>query len=129
MPDRIQMLPEAAQARHTVTLARDEETLRILARRGQPITFRGFAQEAGVSRSWLYRQPQLREEIDRLRLHRSSPSQPVPLTERASADSLRQQIRASREEIARLRAENQALNEQLARRLGATRAASVTEPF
>ena len=129
MPDRIQMLREAAQARHAATLARAEETLRILARRGQPITVRGFAQEAGVSRSWLYRQPQLREEIDRLRLHRSSPNQPVPLTERASADSLRQQIRASREEIARLRAENQALNEQLARRLGATRAASVTEPF
>lgn len=129
MPDRIELLREAAQARHTATLRRAEDTLRTLARRGVPITFRGFADAAGVSRSWLYRQPQLREELDRLRKQRSSRDQTVPPAERATTDSLRQQIHAYREEIARLRTENKALYEQLARRLGAARAAEVTEPF
>jgi regulator of replication initiation timing len=46
--------------------------------------------------------------------------------ERASVDSLRQQIHAYREEITRLRTENQALCEQLSRRLGTDRAAAVT---
>lgn len=127
MPDRIELLREAAQARHAATLRRAEDTLRTLTRRGVPITFRGFAEAAGVSRSWLYRQPQLRKEIDRLRHQRSSPDPPVSPAERATPDSLRQQIHAYREEIARLRAQNQALYEQLARRLGTARAAAVTD--
>lgn len=39
---------------------------------------------------------------------------------------LRQQLHAYREEIARLRAENRALTDQLARRLGTERADNVT---
>jgi regulator of replication initiation timing len=51
----------------------------------------------------------------------------VPSDQQATAESLRQQLRAYREEIARLRVENQALKDQVARGLGAARAASVTE--
>ena len=36
-------------------------------RAGEPISYRAVAQAAGVSRAWLYRQPDLRIEIDRLR--------------------------------------------------------------
>jgi integrase/recombinase XerD len=43
---------------------------------------------AGVSRSWPYRQPQLREQIEQLRQQRSSRGPAVPPAERASADSL-----------------------------------------
>jgi DNA repair exonuclease SbcCD ATPase subunit len=129
MPDRIEVLREAAQARHDATLRRAEATLRTLVRHGAPITFRGFADAAGVSRSWLYRQPQLREQIEQLRQQRSSRAPTVPSAERASTDSLRQQIQTYREEIARLSKENQALYEQLARQLGTARAAAVTAPF
>jgi hypothetical protein len=75
-----------------------------------------------VSRSWLYRQPQLREEIDRLR----RPTRNLPSAERATTDSVRQQLRTYRDEITRLRTENQELRDQLARHLGAARAAAVT---
>jgi len=127
MPDRIERLREAAQTRHDDTLRRAQATLRVLARRGEPITVRGVANAAGVSRSWLYRQPRLLAEIDRLR--QPSPraqGSSVPASQRASVESLRQQLHAYCEEVARLRAENQALNEQLSRHLGTARAASVT---
>lgn len=52
----------------------------------------------------------------------------LPSAQRATADSLRQQARTYREEIARLRTENQAQRQELARRLGAARAAAVTRP-
>lgn len=129
MPDPADCLRDAAQARHDATLRRAETTLRMLARHGAPITFRGFAELAGVSRSWLYRQPELREQLEQLRQQRSSRAPAVPSAERATTDSLRQQIHAYREEIARLSKENQALYEQLARKLGAVRAAAVTAPF
>ncbi|MGH3305033.1 MAG: DUF6262 family protein [Streptosporangiaceae bacterium] len=126
MADRIERLRQAAQARHDDTLHRARTTLRALARRGEPITVRGVASAARVSRSWLYRQPQLIAEIDRLRQPRPARRPSVPATQRASIESLRQQIHAYREEITRLRAENQALSEQLARQLGTARAAAVT---
>jgi TolA-binding protein len=128
MADRVQRLREAAQARHDATLRRAEDTLRQLAKKGGPITFRRVAEEAGVSRAWLYRQDQLRRQIDQLRVAPTSRASSVPAAERATADSLRQQLRAYRSEIARLRLENQDLREQLARQLGAQRAAANTRP-
>src|SRR5512144_1111318 len=122
MADRIERLREAAQARHAETLRRAEAALSALARRDETITVRGLATAAGVSRSWLYRQPQLRQEIDRLRQQPPRRGRPTPADQRPTVDSLRQQLHAYREELARLRAENQELREQLARQLGAARA-------
>jgi regulator of replication initiation timing len=114
MADRVERLRDAAQARHEVTLRRAESVLQRMAKRGDPVTFNRVAETAGVSRSWLYRQPTLRQEIDRLR--DASASRPgLPSAERASTDSLRQQLHTYREEITRLRTENQELREQLAR--------------
>ena len=118
MTDRVQRLREAAQARHEATLRRAEDTLRQLAKKGGPITFRRVAEEAGVSRAWLYRQDQLRREIDQLRDTPTSHASSLPAAEQATVDSLRQQLRAYRSEIARLRHENQDLREQLARQRG-----------
>ena len=126
MPDRVDRLREAARARHDATLSRATNALQRMARRGEAVTFRQVAETAEVSRSWLYRQPQLREEINRLR--EASVSRPgnLPSAERATADSLRQQLRTYRDEISRLRTENQELRDQLARHLGAARATAVT---
>ncbi len=125
MPDRVQRLGEAAQARHQATVRRAEQALQRLARRGDAVTFRRVAEAAGVSRSWLYSQPELRQQVDQLR--ESTPTKAMETSaERATVASLRQQIHAYREEITRLRTENQALHEQLARHLGTARAAAVT---
>jgi TolA-binding protein len=128
MADRLQGLREAAQARHDATLRRAENTLRQLAKKGGPITFRRVAEEAGVSRAWLYRQDELRAQIDQLRATPASRASSLPAAERATVDSLRQQLRAYRSEIARLRLENQTLREQLAHHLGSRRAGANTRP-
>ena len=67
MADRIQALRQAAQARHEQTLRRAEAALASLARHGKPVTVSGVAGTARVSRSWIYQQPQLLAEINRLR--------------------------------------------------------------
>lgn len=126
MADRVDRLHEAAKARHEMTLRRAQSALQRMAKRGDPITFNRVAETAGVSRSWLYRQTALRQHIDQLRDASSTRPGVLPSAERASSDSLRQQLHAYREEITRLRAENQELREQLARHLGAARAAAVT---
>lgn len=126
MTDRVQRLREAAQARHDATLRRAERTLTHLAGLGEPVTYRRVATTAGVSRSWLYQQPRLREQIDRLRERPPHAGPSVPSTEQATVDSLRQQLHTYREEITRLRSENKTLRQQLARRLGAERTAATT---
>jgi hypothetical protein len=126
MPDRIQQLRQAAQTRHEQTLRRAEAALRSLARHGEPVTVRGVADAARVSRSWIYQQPRLLAEIDRLRQPRPRGKPAVPASQKATTDSLRQQLHAYREEITRLRAEITNLNEQLARQLGAARTAAIT---
>ena len=90
----------------------------------EPVTFRRATNAAKVSRSWLYNQsglgPRSNGAAGRPARSREARDQP------ATVESLRQQLHAYREEVARLRTENQVLNDQLARLLGAARAAAVT---
>ena len=126
MLDRSEQLRLAARARHETTAMRAQAALQALQRAAKPVNFGQLAKVARVSRSWLYRQPEIRREVERLRDASARRGQGPQGVQRASADSLRQQLHTYREEIARLRAENAALKDQLARNLGATRAASVT---
>ena len=50
----------------------------------------------------------------------------MPAAERATTESLRQQLRTYRDELSRLQTETQELRDQLARHLGAARAAAAT---
>ena len=52
MPDRVERLREAAQARHESTLLRAKHALQLLAMPSEAVTFRRVAAPAGVSRSW-----------------------------------------------------------------------------
>jgi hypothetical protein len=60
-------LNQAASARHERTVARAEQALRELDAAGTPVSFQAVAQRAGVSRQWLYTQPELRARIEALR--------------------------------------------------------------
>jgi hypothetical protein len=60
-------LSEAAARRHELTRSRAVQALRELDRAGVPVTFAGVAHAAGISRSWLYTQPDISSQIRRLR--------------------------------------------------------------
>jgi hypothetical protein len=118
-------LVTAARRRHEFARAKAIRAIRELDRAGSiPITFESVARTAGVSRSWLYTQPDLRDEIQRLRMAtaaaRTTPT--VPDQQKASAESLRRRLANIQERIRQLTEENQRLRHQLAISLGQQRA-------
>ncbi len=123
-------LRRAAAAKSTAARARAEDGLRQMRRRGDPITFRGLAQTAGVSLDFLYRTTEIRRQVEQLRARQQAT--PPPRTPPASTDQpgsvirtltaqLTELKRRHREEISALK---QALevahgeNLELHRRLG-----------
>ena len=73
--------------------------LRDLDAEGAAISFQAVARRAGVSRQWLYTQPELRAEIERAARPARRRADGIPARQRAREASLRQRI-------ATLRAEN-----------------------
>ena len=121
MPDNTIHLLHAAAARHHNAVANAAAAIQELDRTGQPITFQAVAAAAGVSRSWLYRDPDMRAQIEHLRATSTGTQPRVPARERASRDSLREQLESLRIDLAELRRENKTLRDQLASRLGEDR--------
>lgn len=118
--DNTHHLIVAAAARHDLAVARARAAIEALDRDAQPLTFTAVARAAGVSRGWLYNQPELRDTI--IRVRRDRPTAPmIPSPQRTTPASLRQRLDDARNEIARLRADNAMLRDQLARRLGEER--------
>jgi hypothetical protein len=114
-------LAKANARRHQAAVVAAHSAIEKLCREGGAVNFGAVSRAAGVSRSWLYRQADVRESIGRLR----SSAPPAPLAaaaQRASVSSLRQRLESAKAEISRLRTENSALRDQLARQLGAQRA-------
>jgi hypothetical protein len=125
--DNSRHLIAAARRRAAATRKRAIAALRRMDKAGTPITFDAVAKEAKVSRSWLYNQPDLRAEVERLRA-RQNPApngRPVPDRQRVSDASLLRRLESTAERIRRLEAENQQLREALALALGERRAATV----
>jgi hypothetical protein len=73
------LLTGPARRRSGATRRRAISALRRMDTPGAAITFETVAREAGVSRSWLCNQPDLRAEIERLRARHHIPAaRPVP---------------------------------------------------
>ena len=90
------------------------------------MTFESVARAAGVSRSWLYTQPDIREEVLRLRdLGRRARGTPVQARHRSSDASLRRRLQASTARNRELAEDNQRLRQQPAGALGELRAAGI----
>ena len=117
----------AAHRRAEQTRQRAATALRRMDAAGQRITFDAVSRAAGVSRSWLYAQPDLRAEIQRLRQrHPATPPAPAPpQRQRASDTSLLRRLEAATARIRQLETDNQQLRDALARALGERRAIEV----
>jgi hypothetical protein len=120
-------LSEAAARRHELTRARAVQALRELDRSGTPVTFAGVAKAAGVSRSWLYTQPDITSQIRRLRAQTrgAGSAGAVPAAQRATDASLRARLAAALDRNKQLADENARLRRQLARALGDQRSTRV----
>jgi hypothetical protein len=120
-------LTTAARRRHELTRSRTIRALRELDAAGGAVTFEIVARSAGVSRSWLYTQPDIRAEIERLRsLHHRAPAQAVPARQRTTDPSLLQRLQVANARNRELAEDNQRLRRQLAQALGELRAIGMT---
>jgi hypothetical protein len=107
-------LNQAAAVRHQRAVERAERALRDLDAEGAAINFQAVAVRAGVSRQWLYTQPTLRAQIERLRDRTPARSDGVPARQRPTETSLRQRLETLRADNQRLRDENANLKAELA---------------
>jgi Family of unknown function (DUF6262) len=125
--DNSRHIAAAARRRATATRRRAVAALRRMDNAGQPISFDAVAREGQVSRSWLYNQPDLRAEIERLRARRDPrpTEQRLPDRQRATDASQRRRLEVATERNRQLEAENRNLREALAVALGEQRAASI----
>ena len=115
-------LAEAAARRHELTRAKAIQALRELDRAGTPVTFAAVASAAGISRSWLYTQPDIRDQIQRLRgTSNHRPASAIPASQRATDASLHARLTAALQRNQALAGENARLRRQLAHALGAAR--------
>ena len=122
-------LRRAAAAKSAAAQARAEDGLAQMLRRGDPITFRGLAQTAGVSLDFLYRS-EIRSRVEQLRARQqAAPTAPTPATGpdqpgsviRTLTAQLAELKRRHRDEITTLRHALEAAhgeNLELRRRLG-----------
>ena len=122
-------LTTAARRRHELARAKTIRALRELDQTGCLVTFPIVAQHAGVSRSWLYTQPDITVEIQRLRtLARRAPATRLPAQQRSSDASLQQRLQVTQQRNRQLAEDNQRLRRQLAQALGQLRAAGLPAP-
>ena len=122
--DDLTPLATAAARRHELTRSRAIQALRELDHAGAPVTFASVAAAAGISRSWLYTQPDIRDQIQHLRdTTATTPATTIPARQRATGASLRSRLTAALERNRVLAEENTRLRRQLARVLGDQRSA------
>jgi hypothetical protein len=77
MPDqRAERLSRHARERAEHTGQRARQALAVMAQDGEPVTVAALAAKAGVSRSWIYTQPELRDQVEQLQ--RGSPADAIP---------------------------------------------------
>jgi hypothetical protein len=115
----------AARRRRELTRAKAIRTLRELERTGAPVGFAAVAQAAGISRSWLYAEDDLRAQITHLREATAGQTKtpPIPASQRASDASLRRRLESAEQRIRQLRSDNEQLRRELAHAHGDQRRA------
>ncbi len=115
-------LAAATRRRAEQTRERARAALRLLDRDGAPITYVAVAKAARVSRSLLYRDPELRQTINKLRDRPPTTTPRQPAAQRMSQASREELLAGLRDEVKTLRQQNHALRARLATVLGDERA-------
>jgi hypothetical protein len=124
---RIDTLNQAARRKSETKTKAAETAIRTLVKRGEPVTFQAVQRTAGVSHSFLYTHPALRERIEHLRQRNRAIPPPAPNTSEnnivlaltAEIARLKKRLRdtdkALRDALAQAHGENLELRRELAR--------------
>ena len=122
--DNSHHIVEASYARRQNTLARAQASLQRLLDAGEPINVARLADEARVSRSWIYAEPELRAQIEQASTGTATgtPAPDPTSGQHASAASLLRRLELAQQRIQQLTDDNHRLREQLARAYGQHRA-------
>ena len=118
--DNTAHLRAAAQTRHQQAREATTRALQTLEQQPQTITVAGLARAAGVTRSWLYTQPDILDQL-RQTAHRT-PQPRAPRPTAASDASWQRRLELAHHRITELTTENTQLRDQLARTHGQLRA-------
>jgi hypothetical protein len=123
---RIERLAAAARAKSEAKTPAAQQAIRTLTKQGRPVTFQAVGREAGVSHSFLYSSPTLRERIEHLRRQNQPTPQPAPprtdagnivlaLTDEITRlkKQAREQTKTLRDALAQAHGENLELRRQL----------------
>lgn len=126
--DNSHFIIDAAKRRRAEALARADAALRAALADGRPHSVSELAASAKVSRSWLYAEPTLQDQLAKVIAAAGGRRRPTatPTPHAASDASLRTRLAAALERTRRVEAENRHLRDQLAKALGEQRSSRVT---
>ena len=119
--DNTHHLLAAARQRSEKARQKVGEALKQLDQTTQPATVSELARTAGVSRSWLYTQPDLLEQLQKRK--RPGKTSPSGSSVRASETSMHRRLQLAHQRIRQLMEENRRLQDRLARAHGELREA------
>jgi multidrug efflux pump subunit AcrB len=102
----------AAQKKRQDSLDKTDKAVKELIKNQKPITFESVAQAAGVTRQWLYNQPDLRSRIETLR-EQQSPKKAIPKSQSASDSSKDTIIKTLRQRLRKVEEENKELQKRI----------------
>ncbi|BAY29189.1 hypothetical protein NIES2107_10300 [Nostoc carneum NIES-2107] len=107
----VEGLVDNAQRKRQETFEKVEQGIQQLIKEKQVINFNTVAKVSGVSKAWLYKEPEIKERIEHLRVNysRTEKVPPKQKTSDASKDAI---IRTLKEKIKKIEAENRGLRDQ-----------------
>ena len=109
----VEGLRQNAQKKRQEAIKRTDVGIQQLLKEKRPINFKSVAEVAGVSTAWLYKEPEIKTRIERLREQGSLSSKKAPPKQRASDASKDAIIKTLKDRCGKLDAEVRGLREQL----------------
>ena len=102
--NQILALKKASQAKRDDTQLKVTTVLRVMKEKNIPINFKSVAKLAGVSKTWLYDQPEIKNEIEMLRVKKGKIQRVI---------DLQSTVEQKDNEILALKTKNKALQETI----------------
>lgn len=100
-----------AQRKRQEAFKKVEQGIKKLIKEGQVINFNAVAKASGLSKAWLYKEPEIKARIEHLR-ENNSQTKEIPAKQRSSDASKDAIIKTLKERIKRVEAENRGLRDQ-----------------